>query len=1173
MQLNNDLILAEMLERATDWLWETAIRYEGKPHAPLVLNNHWQKCGLKQAYIGSYGYNQSNLPYVSVTYHNFKHGGITHSFPSWECYQQIVTELKMGKTFTKRVRPVEQERRVQVSNYSIFVQAFINDKELWDDGTDNLPYVHPYLKAKGFTENIVDPSIRYTTVSTKNSIYPEVIIIARLVNTEGTVKGFQKIFEDGTKLLTTGMRKIGAFITLGLDVLDINKDASLINPTSETNNYANKSCDSNNNNHIHNNASNDENNNDKHSNDKNNNASSYENNDNTDDADNELNSNEDIDSKNNSISPTKQKSRRNKNNNRTNITNNNPDVLLPNVLLPDRISSLFTTEGLSTGQSVRLATGQATPVIVTVDAPNIDAVIHSLRKKYGSYSRCNITICADNDYWKSLEIDEYTGKRKPNTGLMKATPAASSYRCKLTFPIFESLDQSTKPKDFNDLMQISGIDETKRQIGLAVRPDLSLVIPDSALEKDKRRINSMFKKHKVIIINERYISETVPDPEDGNIRSVTELIMQNKVTLMRCPIGTGKTTSIINLLNEVKEHILYVCHLVSLSKDGSNRLNLDNYIDFRGFSKYGEKITNADNLSICVNSLYKLLDKTLKIYNLPEVVAIDEISQVLRSLTSMQMEEKKAVLLSLKYLVQRVPHVVGLDAHIDNSVIETLENWLPKERFLILINEYQVGQGKKVLFYENPGMIGNLALEAIRRDERVFITTNSRRQAKEIYEMLTQLFGEVGLYIASDSTGEERVQAFFDNVNEEAKKYKFIIASPSVTSGISIDEDIFGFVGGIFNAVTNTPADALQSLGRVRKAQILHVYVSDQKQSLPTNDREIAAKWTETHQHDRNLLSFEDYLDDRWLDVAKDYTKLSVAVTKNTNYAMNDFYTSFIKLCRLDGYTLDYGDSSPEEIAQGKLFQVIAKEAEEQEYIESRAEASLISSEEKAELKKKCYKTREENCKMDKREIIDFYRIDEDASKEVIEQAIIDDKRGKRRTEIKNMEIALASDNQIQQLRENELKAGIDLLPDKRNFAVEREVYQKILACAGIDLKLNTNVISPLRYTADDLRETFVPFMQSHYLIVKGVVPRLPTIDAIKSDPIRTFGTLLKRIGLKQTKIGRNENNQYCVDINSLTSVKAIIIKRGKVPLISSKHTANGKHAANNILNTSSSIP
>jgi hypothetical protein len=1145
MQLNNDLILAEMLERATDWLWETAIRYEGKPHAPLFLNNHWQKCGVKQAYIGSYGYSQSNLPYVNVTYHNFKHGGITHTFPSWEVYQQIVNELRMGKTFAKRVRPIDQERRVQVSNYSIFVQAFINDKELWDDGTTNLPYLHPYLKSKGFTENIVDPSIRYTTVSTKNSIYPEVVIIARLVNSEGTVKGFQKIFEDGTKLLTTGMRKAGAFITLGLDVLDINKDASFIDP-SMVGDHTNEPCDNDNN------DSNDD--------------------DNSDIDHSDTNSNEDIENINNSINVTKQKNRRNKSN-RTNITNNNPDVLLPKVLLPDRISNLFTTEGLSTGQSVRVATGKSMPVIVTVDAPNIDAVIHSLRKKYGSYSRCNITICADNDYWKSQEIDQYTGKRKPNTGLMKATPVALTYRCKLTFPIFEGLDQSTKPKDFNDLMQIGGIDETKRQIGLAVRPDLSLVIPDSVLERDKRRISSMFKKHKVITINERYIPETVPDPEDGNIRSVTELIMQNKVTLMRCPIGTGKTTSIINLLNEVKEHILYVCHLVSLSKDGSNRLNLDNYIDFRGFSKYGEKITNADNLSICVNSLYKLLDKTLKIYNLPEVVAIDEISQVFRSLTSMQMEEKKAVLLSLKYLVQRVPHVVGLDAHIDNAVIETLENWLPKERFLILINEYQVGQGKKVLFYENPGMIGNLALEAIRRDERVFITTNSRRQAREIYEMLTQLFGEVGLYIASDSTGEEKVQAFFDNVNGEAKKYKFIIASPSVTSGISIDEDIFGFVGGIFNAVTNTPADALQALGRVRKAQILHVYVSDQKQSLPTNAREIAAKWTETHQHDRNLLSFEDYLDDRWLDVAKDYTKLSVAVTKNTNYAMNDFYTSFIKLCRLDGYTLDYGDSSPEEIAQGKLFQAIAKEAEEQEYIESRVEVPLINNEEKTELKKKSHKTREENCKMDKREIVDFYRIDEDASKQVIEQVIIDDKRGKRRTEIKNMEIALANDNQIQQLRENELKAGIDLLPDKRNFAVERELYQKILACAGIDLKLNTNVISPLRYTADDLRETFVPFMQSHYLIVKGVVPRLPTIDAIKSDPVRTFGTLLKRIGLKQTKIGRNENNQYCVDINSLTSVKTIIIKRGKVPLISSKHTVNGKHAANNILNTSSSIP
>ncbi|MFY9224228.1 MAG: plasmid replication protein, CyRepA1 family [Blastocatellia bacterium] len=1135
--MNNDLILAEMLERATDWLWETAIRYEGKPHAPLSLNNYWQKCGLKQAYIGNYGYSENNLPYVNLTYHNFKHGGITHSFPSLECYQQIVTELRIGKTFNKRVRPVEQERRIQVSSYSIFVQAFINDKELWDEGVVNLPYVHPYLKSKGFTENIVDPSIRYTTVSTKNSIYPEVIIIARLVSIDSRVKGFQKIFPDGTKLLTAGMKKAGAFITLGLDVLDISQDVVI-----DTDNINININDSDNNN-IDN---------------------SYKDNDsNNEDINNNIDSNDH--SITNRVAPTKQ-SRKGK-------TDNRPDLLLPKVLLPARIPNLLTCEGVSTGQSVRVATGKSTPVIVTVDAPNIEAVVQKLREKYGVQSQCNITICADNDYWKSLEIDPYTNKPKPNTGLMKGHPVTFRYRCKIAFPNFSNFDTSTLPKDFNDLMQIAGSDEVRRQLSLAGRPDLSLVIPDSSLERERNRIRSMFKKHKLIVINERYMPDTLPDPEDGNIRTTTELIMQNKVTLMRCPIGTGKTTSIVKLPDEFKENMLYLCHLISLSKDGSNKLNIDNYTDFQGFSRHGAKITNAENLSICINSLYKLIDEQLRIAKVPGAVIMDEISQLLRSLTSMHMEHKKIVLFVLKTLVQKVEHIIGLDAHIDNSVLDRLEKWLPKERFLVILNEYQVGQGKKILFYENPGMIGNLAVETIHKGGRVFITTNSRRQAREIYEMLTQLFGEVGLYIASDSTGEEKVQAFFDNVNEEAKKYKFIITSPSITSGISIDEDIFDFVGGIFNSVTNTPGDALQAIGRVRKAQVFHVWVSDQKQSLPVTDKEIAAKWTETHQHDRTLLSFEDFMDDRWIEIAKDYTEITVSVTKNINYSMNDFYTSFIKLCRLDGYSLGYGDSSPEEVAQGKFFQAIAKEAEEQEYIESRVEVPLISSEEKTELKKKSYKTREENCKMDKREIVDFYRIDENAPKEVIEQAIIDDKRGKRRTEIKNIELALANDNQVQQLRENELKAGIDLLPDKRNFAVERELYQKLLACAGIDLKLNTNVISPLRYTADDLRETFVPYVSSHYLILKGVIPRLPKIGAVRSDPIRTFGTLLKRIGLKQVKIGRNENNQYCVDINSLTSVKTIIIRRGKVSTISSKNTANGKHNTNNILNTSTSVP
>lgn len=127
-------------------------------------------------------------------------------------------------------------------------------------------------------------------------------------------------------------------------------------------------------------------------------------------------------------------------------------------------NTLLICEGYSTGASLHEATGHA--VAVAFDAGNLKSVAEALRAKYPAL---RLIICADNDQWGET-----------NTGVIKGTEAARSVGGWLT--IANIRDTTGKPTDFNDLHQLEGIEETRRQVETATAVLLSsdTVIPESA---------------------------------------------------------------------------------------------------------------------------------------------------------------------------------------------------------------------------------------------------------------------------------------------------------------------------------------------------------------------------------------------------------------------------------------------------------------------------------------------------------------------------------------------------------------------------------------------------------------------------------------------------------------------------------------------------------------------
>lgn len=130
---------------------------------------------------------------------------------------------------------------------------------------------------------------------------------------------------------------------------------------------------------------------------------------------------------------------------------------------------LLICEGYATGASLHEATGYA--VAVAFNAGNLEMVALDLRAQFPDV---NIVISADDDY-----------QTEGNPGMTKARSAAAAVGGYLAVPDFGA-NRPTKATDFNDLHQLSGLQEVKRCIDAALSsvPTIAISAPYTAILED-----------------------------------------------------------------------------------------------------------------------------------------------------------------------------------------------------------------------------------------------------------------------------------------------------------------------------------------------------------------------------------------------------------------------------------------------------------------------------------------------------------------------------------------------------------------------------------------------------------------------------------------------------------------------------------------------------------------
>lgn len=328
--------------------------------------------------------------------------------------------------------------------------------------------------------------------------------------------------------------------------------------------------------------------------------------------------------------------------------------------------------------------------------------------------------------------------------------------------------------------------------------------------------------------NSRYIS--LPTAKEGD------------TMIVKAAMGSGKTYYLENAIKEFRSQgltVAYIVHRISLAKSAANRLNLDFYQDKPEFTQ---------GASIVVNSIPNFSG----FLGTPDVVVIDEIDQVIKHITGSACSNGHEVLKTLKEWVSKAKIVIAMSADIDELTINFITHCRPG-KIDFYLNRFKPREGQEIQVCDKGSTLYLELFQLLRNGDKgcVVICTNSKNQSQRIYETLHAQFPKKnGVCINSDNTENEDIQNLIKDIDTHIDQLDYLVFSPSIGSGVSIETPnvraVFGYFTsqtiGVISKSSSTSQDAWQQIGRVRKLDVpTYVYVDSRLNlDLPIVEDEIS---------------------------------------------------------------------------------------------------------------------------------------------------------------------------------------------------------------------------------------------------------------------------------------------------------------------------------------------
>jgi hypothetical protein len=711
-------------------------------------------------------------------------------------------------------------------------------------------------------------------------------------------------------------------------------------------------------------------------------------------------------------------------------------------------------------------------------------------------------------------------------------------------------------RSFNDF------DQTVRRIKEEVKTD---IFADSPL-KDFIEDQSIGPKNITVTRNEHL--------------DITGL--QDGLTLIKSPKGTGKTTYLADALGKIirryatleayeedtdfetekpffsSERVLLIGHRRALIGDLCNRLSLNNYQDDEKYEE-SDRRQRRVRYGVCLDSLYKVRDEFY------DIIVIDEVEQVLSHFLSDTIGEKRRGLFhTFCELIGKAKKVVALDADLGWVSYITLTHFTRRpeascpQPIQIYINDWQP-DNRELLVYDSAAQLIHEIKRFVLNDKRIFITSNSKAKIKALTKAIESLESETSesiplLAITSENSESKPVQKFIRNIKSEILKYQVILSSPSLGTGVDISFENgkreVDAVFGLFENQINTHFEIDQQLARVRNPGSVHVWVSPSTYNFETEFR-VAAK-DFLHRHLLDTVQAEVFSGD-WDIHAREidpFLRMAGLIVAQQRASKNKLKANFIQYRKEQGWSVQLVEEDEVLISEGKALFQHGKDVAEQEWRASVINAPVMN---RIEFEKFRERLESDDKSYTDEEWYSYYRtqIELFYGRVVDEQLLdMDRKRAWRREIVLYEELTHLDDKTFRQRYSPSQKRS-----ERNNSALNQRIFRDRRTMVGLlygllsktpifkDGKFDTDKV----FVKDDLKD----FVKVSAKLKDVVLAQLEvnTQKDLDEKPVQHLGKILGTIGLSTSNAGKTSKGGsrtyfYALDADALARMCEVTTKR-----------------------------
>ncbi|MCK4967741.1 MAG: hypothetical protein KAS12_01685 [Candidatus Aenigmarchaeota archaeon] len=377
----------------------------------------------------------------------------------------------------------------------------------------------------------------------------------------------------------------------------------------------------------------------------------------------------------------------------------------------------------------------------------------------------------------------------------------------------------------------------------------------------------------------------------------------------------GKTKALIQFCREhfVEKSVIIVSFRQTFSNSVKER--------FGNFTLYNKINGNIDlevyrKLIIQVESLHRLIIPQI---GRVDLLIFDESESIFEQLGSGLLSNFSESFAVFQWLIKFSEHFIAMDANISNRTFNIVNHmrhndlepqFNPDSQYHC--NKMSTADEDNYRFTFSLGVWLDHLTQSIYAGDKIVIPINSINEAEVLREFIKKKFPQKNVKLYSSKTQPSEKQLHFSNVDKYWSEYDILIYTPTISAGISFEQEHFSTIMGYFIETSCGVEVCRQMIGRIRNVGLKKflIYLSHRQNHLPTEPEKILKIITDRRNNLYRKIT-DKYLTlefnaNNQIEIRKtDYLQIFLENTRIKNLSINNFAKRFIFQIYQSGANVD----------------------------------------------------------------------------------------------------------------------------------------------------------------------------------------------------------------------------------------------------------------------------